>query len=158
MQPKMEKLGLGWVDAEYGEIPSQAVQGGVEADGSPLYIGRGEYKRGVQVGKVSREHGGLLIGYGGREIKLKHYQVLCGDAQQLRWVECEGKEQPMGWTLVQGGREADGSPLYIARIHHNGGRHVGKAGQHLKYGASCSFGSEEIDTANYSILAYQLGV
>jgi hypothetical protein len=55
-----------WVPCENGAIPHQAVQGGMEADGSPLYIGRGEYKGSTQVGKVSPNFGGLLIGYGSK--------------------------------------------------------------------------------------------
>jgi hypothetical protein len=42
------------------------VQGGYEADGTPLYIGRGEYKGGIHVGKVGAHLGGLLIAYGGK--------------------------------------------------------------------------------------------
>lgn len=130
------------------------VQGGAEADGKPLYVGRGEHKKGIHIGKVSPQYGGLLIGYGGKEIKLKKYQVLCGDASQLRWVECEGNNFPQGWTLVEGGKEADNTPLYIAKAHYRGGQHVGKSGPHLKMGASFSCDGKEINTPNYSVLSY----
>jgi hypothetical protein len=42
------------------------VQGGYEANGTPLYIGRGEYSGGVHIGKVAPHLGGLLIAYGGK--------------------------------------------------------------------------------------------
>ncbi|KAJ1838175.1 hypothetical protein LPJ57_011209, partial [Coemansia sp. RSA 486] len=36
--------GLQWVNASNGQIPPQAVQGGVETDGTPLFVARAMYK------------------------------------------------------------------------------------------------------------------
>jgi len=52
---------------------------------------------------------------------------------------------------VDGGREADGTPLYIALGVVNGGRVPGKAGHHLG-GASVAFGGSEIGSENAEIL------
>ncbi|RKP15181.1 hypothetical protein BJ684DRAFT_14544 [Piptocephalis cylindrospora] len=143
-----------WVDDESGGVPSMAVQGGAESDSKPLFIGRGEYKGGMHVGKVSPYWKGLLIAFGDKEVKVKKYQVLVGDAQRLRWVPCHGTALPEDWTPVEGGYEADGTPLFIAKAKIEGGQHIGKAGTHLIGGMAVAYGGKSIVMEDYSILAY----
>ncbi|RKP09335.1 hypothetical protein THASP1DRAFT_28859 [Thamnocephalis sphaerospora] len=143
-----------WVPCENGAVPHRAVQGGAEADGVPLYVGRGEHKGGMHVGKVSPQHGGLLISYGTKEIKLKRYEVLTGDASQLRWVVCHGQAMPDGWVPVEGGWEEDGQKLFVAKVQHAGGLHVGKAGPHLYNGVSFAYDSKELTAESYWVLVH----
>lgn len=49
----------------------------VTSDGEPLYVGRGCHDGALTVGKVHRSHGCLYIPYGGAEVSLKSYEVLC---------------------------------------------------------------------------------
>jgi hypothetical protein len=44
---------------------------------------------------------------------------------------------------VEGGREANGAQLYIARVEYNGGVHTAKCGEHLP-GAHLAFSGTEV--------------
>lgn len=51
----------------------------------------------------------------------------------LRWVSAHGhlNVQSLGARPVEGGRESDGTPLYIAKAFHKGAEHPGKASEKL---------------------------
>lgn len=51
----------------------------------------------------------------------------------LHWVSAHGKLNvaSLGYRPVEGGREDDGSPLYIAKALHKGAVHPGKASEKL---------------------------
>ncbi|KAL1397775.1 hypothetical protein pipiens_009493 [Culex pipiens pipiens] len=66
-----------WERSCGGCIPQGAVAGGKTSDGEPLYVGRGCHDGALTVGKVHRSHGCLYIPYGGAEVSLKSYEVLC---------------------------------------------------------------------------------
>ncbi|ORX93510.1 hypothetical protein K493DRAFT_338247 [Basidiobolus meristosporus CBS 931.73] len=144
-----------WIYASGGSIPPNAVQGGVEADGKPLFIARQFYQGGLHIGKAAPHLKGIAIGYGGKEISLKDYYVLCGDARQLRWVECHGTCNPDNWRPIEAGHENDGKPLFIAKTRYDGGEHIGKVGTHLKGGMCFGYGGKEKTTKDaYYVLAY----
>ncbi|XP_064487647.1 uncharacterized protein LOC135399836 [Ornithodoros turicata] len=65
-----------WIPGADGKLPSGAVQGGVNGDGEPLYIGRTEHNETLTIGKVQCSHGVLYIPYGGAEIPFSEYEVL----------------------------------------------------------------------------------
>ncbi|MCH7973158.1 MAG: DUF3421 domain-containing protein [Bacteroidetes bacterium] len=64
-----------WVEASDGYIPRHAVVGGDE-DGDKLYIARAYYRGGTHPGKIKRGWDGCNIGYGGKEIMIRDYEVL----------------------------------------------------------------------------------
>jgi hypothetical protein len=66
----------GWVDASNGYLPPNAVQGGHEGNGQPLYICRASYGGGVHIGKFRADWRGCNIPFGGKEITLDRYQVM----------------------------------------------------------------------------------
>lgn len=43
---------LSWVETEGRKIPENAIEGGYDASGNPLYIGRITYEKAVIVGSV----------------------------------------------------------------------------------------------------------
>lgn len=51
----------------------------------------------------------------------------------LRWVPASGRlnVNSLGYRPVEGGRENDGTPLYIAQAPHKGVVHPGKASEKL---------------------------
>ncbi|MCI5227552.1 MAG: DUF3421 domain-containing protein [Candidatus Electrothrix sp. AX2] len=65
-----------WQEDSNGNVPSSAVVGGHESDGTKLYICKGNYKGGVHSGKVRSAFKGCNIGWGGLEVKVNPYQVL----------------------------------------------------------------------------------
>ncbi|KAJ1939190.1 hypothetical protein EC988_007383, partial [Linderina pennispora] len=44
--------GFQWVSCSNGHIPPNAVQGGIERDGKPLFVARAMYKGGLHPGKA----------------------------------------------------------------------------------------------------------
>ena len=66
-----------WVKAANGRIPSGAIAAGREAGGEPLYVARGIIKGGLHIGKVRPGFGAANIPYGGKELKVRVYEVLC---------------------------------------------------------------------------------
>jgi len=69
--------GYYWVSAHHHCIPPNAVSTGQSCSGLPNYIGRGHYQGSVTPGLVSVSQRCLFIPYGGREIRLDSYEVLC---------------------------------------------------------------------------------
>jgi hypothetical protein len=132
-----------WVPAANGVIPRGAVQGGVEANGQPLFVCRASYNGGVHVGKVVGPN--CNIGWGGAEVTLPQYEVLVGRSN--RWVPASGGVTPP--NAIQGGQEANGTILFICRANYNGGVHVGKV-----VGTNCNigWGGAEVTLPQYEVL------
>jgi hypothetical protein len=145
-----------WVQARDGQIPPDAVQGGCEEDGRPLYIARQYHEGGLHLGKAAPHIKGLLMPYGMKEHFYKEYYVLCGDARGLRWVECRGKATPQGWSPLEAGNESDGTELYVAKFRYKGGEQIGKAGPGFRDGCAFGYGMKEHYTSGqdqYFVLA-----
>lgn len=66
-----------WVPASGGNVPNCAMAGGEESNGEPLYIARGMIKGGLHIGKVRPGFNGANISYGGKELTVRNYEVLC---------------------------------------------------------------------------------
>ncbi|KAJ2725584.1 hypothetical protein GGI07_001213 [Coemansia sp. Benny D115] len=148
--------GLQWVNASNGSIPPQAVQGGIEADGTPLFVARAMYEGGLHPGKAGPhiQNGGCSIGYGHKEVELSEYQVLCGDASKLRWINQTKELVIQGFKPVDAGHEDTGEPLYIAKTLYEGSQQLGKCAPHIKKGMSFAYGHKERTTDKYMVLAY----
>lgn len=71
------KIGM-WVPSAGGNLPAGAIQGGNEADGKPLYLCRAKNGRdgGIHPGKIRKEFGACNIGWGGKEVSVRSYEVL----------------------------------------------------------------------------------
>lgn len=137
-----------WVQSTGGYIPDGAVVVGYEQNGLPLFSARADYAGGVHPGKVRIEFGAANIPYGGNEIKVNPYQVLVGTA---KWVAAKDGQIPKG--AVVAGREADGTPLYVARAEYACGLHPGKV--RPEFGAAnIPYGGKEVKVSNYEVLVY----
>lgn len=66
-----------WKDASDGANPDGAIVMGNEADGTPLFAARAQYDGGLQPGEVQTGFGGAHVGYGGEEVTIPDYEVLC---------------------------------------------------------------------------------
>ncbi|KAJ2026653.1 hypothetical protein GGI06_000058 [Coemansia sp. S85] len=148
-----------WVKASNGAIPNNAIAQGVERDGRPLYIARAFFKGGLHPGKAAPHlaNGGFATGYAGQAVELNEYFVLCGDINRAQWVAEKGPvpRQSHGLALVEGGHEANGEPLYIAKANYNNSQQLGKAGHHLGQGMNFVFGNHEQSQKEYVVLAYR---
>ncbi|KAJ1918776.1 hypothetical protein H4219_002395 [Mycoemilia scoparia] len=170
-----------WVKASEGIIPVNAVQGGIEKTGEPLYIARlvllsgiyeqpdmlvstdsksqtdelAFYKDGLHPGKAGKHlERGFSMSYDSKEIKLPEYYVLCGNASRLRWVEQDGPVVINDYTPVPGGHEAGGESLYVGKVVFDGGQQIGKCSSHFKKGMVFGYAGKEKNESKYMILAY----
>ncbi|KAJ2640540.1 hypothetical protein GGF44_002540 [Coemansia sp. RSA 1694] len=154
--PPRADMGPQWVTASNGHIPPNPVQGGIESDGTPLFVARAIYKGGLHPGKAGQhlEGGGCLIGYGHKEVGLAEYQVLCGDASRLRWAAQEGSLNIKNCVPFSAGHEESGEPLYIAKTLHERSQQLGKCAPHIKKGMSFPYGHKELSAEKYMVLCY----
>jgi len=145
--------GATWVNSSHGHMPPNAVQGGHEANGTPLYIARAMADgRDLTPGKLHTGYQSLYIPYGGKEQEKKEYQVLTHPQQaELTWVPASNGTVPTG--ALQGGwmQNSSGEPLFIGRANHAGGLCPGKvvASHGCMY---LSYGGQEIRITNYEVL------
>ncbi|KAJ7188488.1 carbohydrate-binding module family 12 protein [Mycena filopes] len=144
-----------WILNHGKEIPQGAIEVGREHSWS-LYICRAFYEGGIQVGKASDAfQKGAVIGYKHEEIQLGTYEILVGDMSGLRWVDASGPldVDNLGYKPVEGGREPDGTPLYIAEAPYNGAVHPGKASKNLD-GAYIPYDGTEKNVKMYRVLCF----
>ena len=110
---------LDWVKYE-GEVPSNAVIGGVETHRS-LAVCRCDYKGAKHPGKVVAN--ACNIGWGGKEIIVEYFEVLVNNGiDELEWLKTDG---PIPKNAVKAGTE-NRKGLYVGRAHHENGTHPGK--------------------------------
>ncbi|KAF8659218.1 hypothetical protein AX16_001879 [Volvariella volvacea WC 439] len=144
-----------WVLTRGKQIPQNAILVGPERSWN-LYICRAYLDGGVQLGKASDafKKGGVL-GYKRDEVHVEEYEVLVGDINALRWVPVSGRlnVNNLGYRPVEGGRENDGTPLYIAQAPYNGAVHPGKASEKLD-GAFIPYDGTEKQVREYRVLCY----
>ncbi|KAI7833697.1 hypothetical protein BX661DRAFT_177374 [Kickxella alabastrina] len=139
-QPKVH-----WVAASDNHIPPQAVQGGVEKDGTPLFVARARYRGGLHPGKAGQhiQDGGCAIGWGHKEVNLGNMRFCAKDELVVQ-----------GFRPVEAGHEETGEPLFIAKSLYEGSQQLGKCAPHIKKGMSFPYGHKERTTDEYKVLAY----
>ncbi|KAL0956135.1 hypothetical protein HGRIS_002301 [Hohenbuehelia grisea] len=145
-----------WVLTQGRSIPPHAIVVGKEKSWT-LYISRAFQDSGIQLGKASDVFKkGAVIGYKNDEIHLDSYEILVGDMRGLTWVSMHGRfnhNALNGKRPVEGGRENDGTPLYIAKAPHKGAEHPGKASEKLE-GAFIPYDGTEKCVKDYQVLCY----
>jgi len=119
-----------------------------------MYTCRAYIDGGLQLGKASPEfQKGGVVGYKHDEIHVEEYEILLGNMHGLRWVPSSGKFHPDRVNPVDGGRENDGTPLYIARAYYKDAVHPGKTSPNLN-GAYIPWGGKEVEVKEYEVLCY----
>lgn len=145
-----------WVLNKGRNIPQYAIEGGSE-NGETLYISRAFSYGGVHPGKCGRHLSrGASIPADGAEIEIDTYEVLIGKRDAVRWVTVRGNfsfNSLEGCKPVEGGREADGTILYISQAFYEGGRHPGKISEKLRH-CHFSHGGKEKTVEEYAVLVY----
>ncbi|TPX57399.1 hypothetical protein PhCBS80983_g03850 [Powellomyces hirtus] len=146
---------LTWVLTEGNNIPQGAIRGGQDADGSPFYIGRAYAKRGVHIGKVSANlRDGCHVSCDGDDVAVMKYEILLGFENAVRWIDGSGKLDNIGgYKMVEGGRDPDGSVLYIGQCHRKGSVVPGKVSEAFK-GCYIAWDGDSENENNYRFLVY----
>lgn len=148
-----------WKLVEKGHsLPPDALAIGHEADGQLLYAARCWFYGGLHLGKAARRpDANASLSYAGTEHLIDQYEILCGpsDPTILKWINFRHGEHARveGWLPVEGGREADGNVLLIAKGEYENGQHPGKCligDDH----ACVGWGGGEVWVRPFEILAY----
>jgi hypothetical protein len=71
----VSSLGIGWVPASGGSIPANAVQGGRDKDGSPIYVGRARFSSDLLPAKVVPNLRTACVSFAGAEHPVANYEV-----------------------------------------------------------------------------------
>ncbi|MFC0406624.1 DM9 repeat-containing protein [Roseomonas elaeocarpi] len=118
----------------------------------PLYACRGRIGNGVHIGRIRSDFPSCHIGYDGRELEVKPYEVL-----SLAWVEAANGSIPA--QSLSAGQAIDASTggrfvslgLYPCRASYQTGVHVGEV---RPGGSGCvfGFGGKEVSVATYEVL------
>ncbi|XP_056648526.1 natterin-4-like [Diorhabda carinulata] len=137
-----------WVDCHArGTVPSTALRGGTDIDGSQIFVGRAFHEGDWIPAKVIPSKNVAYVPYNGGEHAKFRYQVLC--EQRFDWVPSQNGHIPFG--AVEGGKTREGEPLYIGRVHHAGSHTVGKV--HPSHGCCyIPFDGKEHGHRHYEIL------
>ncbi|KAL7037529.1 hypothetical protein ACKWTF_009263 [Chironomus riparius] len=105
-----------------GPFPEKMVRGGVDADGSIIYIGRAFHNGDMIPAKVIPDKSMAYVCYGGEEIEKDDFEILrTGD---FVWEFCTNGNVPEG--AVRCGQTADNEILYVGRCLYSGTQTPGK--------------------------------
>eukprot|EP01120_Amphizonella_sp_Union-15-10_P003529 TRINITY_DN1394_c0_g1_i1.p1 TRINITY_DN1394_c0_g1~~TRINITY_DN1394_c0_g1_i1.p1 ORF type:complete len:175 (+),score=38.33 TRINITY_DN1394_c0_g1_i1:61-525(+) len=147
-----------WVQHKKSEnIPSNALIGGHEQDGTPLYVIRSKHENSVQPGKFNPKHTDAYIGFAGKEIGKSEFEILVLEAKDFvraRWVPVSQNQGDLLGRAFVSGFDINQEPLYVARAKVSGSVAVGKTGKHLA-GASVPFNGEEKKVKKFEVLMFE---
>jgi len=139
-----------WHSSAGGYVPPNAVEGGSDVNGEPIYVGRANDSGDLIPGKIVPSHGVCYIAYGGEERPHRTYEYLVQPHYgALRWVTAHNGAIPSG--AVHGGRTSSGEPLFIGRAFHEGSWVIGKIqmSHNVLY---VPFAGNEVAISDYEVL------
>ena len=136
-----------WVDATAGSMPEGALEGGTDADGDMIYVGRIFRDGDLMPAKVIPAKGGAYVAYDSEEHKYDSFQVLVGAG--FLWAAASNGSILPG--AVPAGTTCDGETLYVGRGWHEGSLCVGKV--HPSHGCLyLPYGGGEVKLDSYEVL------
>lgn len=68
--------GFTWVKSGSGHVPPEAVCGGNQSDGEPLFVGRAHIGGSLVTGKIQPSHNCIYVPFDGIEHSISEYEVL----------------------------------------------------------------------------------
>lgn len=107
-----------WESSSDGRVPEGAVSTGREGN-EELYVGRATFQNSLTIGKVHASHRCLYFPYNGKEERATHYEVLVYKKPKAFWQHTTASS-PVPHNAVLGGRDTNGSQIYIGRASHDG--------------------------------------
>ncbi|KAB0794040.1 hypothetical protein PPYR_13660 [Photinus pyralis] len=148
-----------WQDYE-GKIPDEALVGGKDATGMPIYIGQAYYFSKLLPAKIYKGDNNAYVAWGS-EIKVsEHIKILCTPhPERFKWVQTKKNEihKLINHKLVKGGWEPS-YDLYIGRAFHKSQTLVGSvkvAGRpSLNLGLHISSNGAQVVVNDFEILTY----
>ena len=144
---------LRWISGNDGSLPKDAVCGGTNFDGEPLYVARINLPSGPTPGKMAPSYRIAHAGYGGEEHYSSNYEVLTNPKRkELKWVGfVKGSHPPAGAVL--GGHDKGCGDLYVGRVRRPDGMLLpGKVSYRYQTCYSSYAGREEEYTTDCDVL------
>lgn len=71
----VSSLGIIWVPANGSMVPANAVAGGHDKDGGPIYVGRAKFSSDLLPAKVVPNHRTAYVSFVGDEHRVANYEV-----------------------------------------------------------------------------------
>jgi uncharacterized protein (TIGR02145 family) len=141
---------LQWIRIQSGnEIPANAVVGGKDGDGSPLFVAHGNYQGNWHPGKTRNDWNSANIEYGGNEVIAEEYEVLTNSGSvSLTWSSITNGNIPDG--AVKAGQEGD-RPLFACRCNYEGSKQLGKTWQGSS-ACNIGYGGAGLEIPAYEVL------
>jgi hypothetical protein len=136
-----------WIPARIGDPVTRGLVAGSDLDGSPTYIIRSQFEGGLTIGKYIPRSKSAYVSWGGKENRVTSIELYIGGGI---WRSMNAGD-PVPEGAVAGGREADGSPLYIIRAGHDTAIVPGKYSSLTRKGY-IAFGGREIELSRWEIL------
>ncbi|PSN42633.1 hypothetical protein C0J52_08684 [Blattella germanica] len=139
-----------WRQCSHGSVPEGAAVCGLDKDGTNIYIGRAFHEGDMLPAKIVPSKGGAFVAYGGTEHGKSQYEALCDGI--LSWQTASGGQVPFGALPV--GQTANGEPLYVGRVLHDGSLQMGKV--HPSHGVCyVPYAGQELTFQTYDVLVSQ---
>ncbi|XP_026318597.1 uncharacterized protein LOC113229269 [Hyposmocoma kahamanoa] len=131
-------------------LSHRAVVAGKEGwDSSPLWVIRAHHSGDLIPGKLAIKHKHAFIPFGGNELTVHNFEVLCAPPHLIRWLPASNGQAPAG--AIPGGNTHTGETLYIGRAKHLRSLTPGKV--HPSHGCMyMSFGGKEVRHTQYEVL------
>ncbi|XP_055371659.1 uncharacterized protein LOC129605757 isoform X2 [Condylostylus longicornis] len=131
----------------YSDIPPHSVHAGHDSDGDTIYVGRSNYNGDWLPAKVIPRKNTAYVCWGGQEIPVHTYDVLCGIGYS--WQPGFAGTVPPG--AVSAGATTSGEMLYVGRGHWQGSLTPGK----IHPSHRClyiPYGGQEVRLDSYEVL------
>jgi len=146
---------LQWIPCSHGELPPNAIDGGVDEFGNKLYVARANHEGGKIPGKYNTRTRTAQIPWGGGEHEKLEYEILSGVMDYLAWAPSRhGSVPPLS---IAGGISEDGETLYIGRISIHGLLTLGKI--HQSHGVCYApFNGQELANCDYEVLIRHINI
>ncbi|CAH0401521.1 unnamed protein product [Chilo suppressalis] len=136
------------------KLNGKAVLGGNEVQSSnALWVIRSWYCGDLIPGKLSVKSNNASVPYGGKEITVHNFEVLCAKPENLKWVGASEGNVPPG--AIVGGHTANGETLYVGRATYAGGfRNYNIPGKVHQSHQCCYIGvaGKEVSKTTYEVL------
>jgi hypothetical protein len=145
---KIFLLGCSWQFVNVnGPFPDNMVRGGIDADGTVIFIGRAFHEGDMIPAKVMPDKNACYISHGGEEIPKEDFEVLRSGS--FVWEFATSGNLPEG--AVSCGATSDGELLYIGRALYQGTQTPGKV--QVSHGCLyIPFNGEEVSVTEYEVL------
>lgn len=143
-----ETKGYRWQHYTFNDVkPRDAIVGGNDFDGCPIYVGRAEHNGKMLVANIVPAKHSNFISWCGQQIIKVDVEILCG--RNLKWLRCNNHQIPA--NAVSCNDTNSGNRLYVGRGNFENSLIVGKISK-IHRALFIPYKGSERRLTNYEIL------